>query len=77
MLADTYPIQVLLMKLSCLVNRHQAAVIAYLAEETQVLKEPIQKGTQPIELEQVDGPRLQANNLGSEFALGGAGSARV
>jgi putative transposase len=39
MLAETYPIQVLLMTLSGLVNRHQADVIAYLVEENRVLKE--------------------------------------
>lgn len=39
MLADTYPIRVLLMTLSGLVNRHQADVIAYLVEENRVLKE--------------------------------------
>ncbi len=39
MLAETYPIQVLLMTLSGLVNRHQADVIGYLVEENRVLKE--------------------------------------
>ncbi len=39
MLAETYPIQVLLMTFSGLVNRHQADVIAYLVEENRVLKE--------------------------------------
>jgi len=39
MLAETYPIQVLLMTLSGLVNRHQADVIAYLVEENRILKE--------------------------------------
>jgi len=39
MLADTYPIRVLLMTLSGLVNRHQADVISYLVEENRVLKE--------------------------------------
>lgn len=39
MLADTYPIRVLLMSLSGLVNRHQADVISYLVEENRVLKE--------------------------------------
>ena len=38
MLADTYPIQVLLMTLSGLVNRHQANVIAYPVEEGRVPK---------------------------------------
>ena len=35
MLADTYPIRVLLMNFSDLVNRHQADVIAYFVEESQ------------------------------------------
>ncbi len=35
MLADTYPIRVLLMTLAGLVNRHQADVVAYLVEESQ------------------------------------------
>ncbi len=39
MLAEIYPLQVLLMTLSGLVNRHQAEVIAYLVEENRVLKE--------------------------------------
>jgi hypothetical protein len=39
MLAETYPIQVLLMTLSGLMNKHQANVIAYLVEENRVLKE--------------------------------------
>ena len=39
MLAEIYPLQVLLMTLSGLVNRHQADVIAYLVEENRVLKE--------------------------------------
>ncbi len=38
MLADTYPIQVLLMTFSGLVNRHQANVIAYLVEENRLPK---------------------------------------
>ncbi len=39
MLAETYPLQVLLMTVSGLVNRHQAYVIAYIVEENRVLKE--------------------------------------
>ncbi len=39
MLAETYPIRVLLMTFSGLVNRHQADIIAYLVEEYRVLKE--------------------------------------
>jgi len=39
MLAATYPLQVLLMTISGLVNRHQTDVIAYLTEENRVLKE--------------------------------------
>ena len=39
MLAATYPLQVLLMTFSGLVNRHQADIIAYLVEENRVLKE--------------------------------------
>jgi len=41
MLAATYPIQVLLMTFSGLVNRHQADVISYLVEENRVLKEQL------------------------------------
>ena len=37
MLAVTYPLQVLLMTFSGLVNRHQADVTVYLAEENRVL----------------------------------------
>ena len=33
MLAATYPLQVLLLSFSCVVNRHQADVIAYVVEE--------------------------------------------
>jgi len=39
MLAEIYPIQVLLLTVSGIVNRHQANVIAYLVEENRVLKE--------------------------------------
>ena len=39
MLAGVYPLQVLLMTVSGLVNRHQANVIAYFVEENRVLKE--------------------------------------
>ena len=39
MVPNTYPIQVLLMTLSGIINRHQADVIAYLVEENRVLKE--------------------------------------
>jgi len=39
MLAEIYPLQVLLMPFSGLVNRHRADVIAYLVEENRVLKE--------------------------------------
>ena len=39
MLADTYPLRVLLMTFSGLVNHHQAGVIAYLVEGNRVLKE--------------------------------------
>ena len=39
MLAEIYPLQVLLMTFSGLVNRHQADVIAYLVEENRILKE--------------------------------------
>ena len=36
MLADIYPLQVLLFTVSGIVNRHQANVIAYLVEENKV-----------------------------------------
>ncbi len=39
MLAEFYPLQVLLLTVSGIVNRHQANVIAYLVEENRVLKE--------------------------------------
>ena len=39
MLAELYPLQVLLMTFSGLVNRHQADVAAYLIEENRGLKE--------------------------------------
>ena len=39
MLAEIYPLQVLLFTVSGIVNRHQANVIAYLVEENRVLKE--------------------------------------
>ncbi len=41
MLAETYPLQVLFMTFSGLVNRHQANVVAYLVEENRVLKEQL------------------------------------
>ena len=41
MLAATYPLQVLLMTFSGLVNRHQADIIAYRVEENRVLKEQL------------------------------------
>ena len=50
MLAATYPIQVLLMTFSGLVNRHQADVISYLIEENSILKE------------QMKGRRLRLND---------------
>ncbi len=45
MLADIYPLQVLLMTFSGLVNRHQADVIAYLVEEKRVLREQMKGRT--------------------------------
>ena len=39
MLAEIYPLQMLLLTVSGVVNRHQANVIAYLVEENRVLKE--------------------------------------
>ena len=39
MLAEIYPLQVLLFTVSGIVNRHQSNVIAYLVEENRVLKE--------------------------------------
>ena len=39
MLAEIYPLRVLLLTVSGVVNRHQADVIAYLVEENRVLKE--------------------------------------
>jgi hypothetical protein len=39
MLAEFYPLQVLLLTVSGIVNRHQANVVAYLVEENRVLKE--------------------------------------
>ena len=41
MLVELYPLRVLLMTCSGLVNRHQADVIAYLIEENRVLKEQL------------------------------------
>lgn len=41
MLAATYPLQILLMTFAGLVNRHQADIISYLAEENRVLKEQL------------------------------------
>ena len=41
MLAAIYPLQVLLLTFSGIVNRHQADVIAYLVEENRMLKEQI------------------------------------
>jgi putative transposase len=39
MLAEIYPLQVLLLTVSGIVNRHQANVVAYLVEENRVLNE--------------------------------------
>ena len=39
MLSELYPLRILLMTLSGLVNRHQADVVAYLIEENRVLEE--------------------------------------
>ncbi len=39
MLAEIYPLQVLLLTVSGIVNRHHANVIAYLVEENRVLKD--------------------------------------
>jgi hypothetical protein len=39
MMADLYPLQVLLVTLAGWVNRHQQHVIEYLVEENRVLKE--------------------------------------
>jgi putative transposase len=41
MMADLYPLQVLLVTLAGWVNRHQQHVIEYLAEENRVLKEQL------------------------------------
>ena len=41
MLADIYPLRVLLLTVSGWVNRHQADLIAYLGEENRVLKEQL------------------------------------
>ena len=41
MLAETYPLRVLLLTIAGFVNRHQADVIAYLVEENRVLKEQL------------------------------------
>jgi hypothetical protein len=43
MLAATSPLQVLLLTVSGIVNRHQTDVIAYLVEENRVLKEQIKE----------------------------------
>ena len=41
MLAEIFPLQVLLLTVSGVVNRHQANVIDYLVEENRVLKEQL------------------------------------
>ena len=41
MQAAIYPLQVLLLTISGILNRHRADVIAYLVEEDRVLKEQI------------------------------------
>ena len=41
MLAEFYPLQVLLLTVSGIVNRHQANVVDYLVEENRVLKEQL------------------------------------
>ena len=43
MRAEIYPLQILLLTVSGWVNRHQADVIAYLVEETRVLKEQMDR----------------------------------
>ncbi len=50
MLAEIYPLRVLLLIVSGVVNRHQADVIAYLVEENRILKE------------QMDGRKLRLND---------------
>lgn len=42
MLADIYPLQVLLLTVSGWVNRHQADVLAYLVEENRAMKVQLQ-----------------------------------
>jgi putative transposase len=56
--AETYPIQVLLLTLSGLVNRHQTDVIAYLVEENRILKE--QMGGKSLRLNDDQRRRLAA-----------------
>ena len=41
MLAEIYPLQVLLLTVSGVVNRHQAHVVDYLVEGNRVLKEQL------------------------------------
>ena len=41
MIADVYPLQVLLVTLAGWINRHQQHVIEYLLEENRVLKEQV------------------------------------
>ncbi len=50
MLANTYPIRLLLMTLSGLVSRHQADVISCLADEKRVLKERSSRPFPQLEL---------------------------
>ena len=67
MLAEIYPLQVLLMTFSGLVNRHQADVIAYLVEENRVLKE--QMKDRKLRLTEDQRRRLPRETSGSRSRL--------
>ncbi len=59
--AATYPLQVLLLTFSGIVNRHQADVIAYLVEENRILKEQLKGRKLRLTDDQAgDSPRRRA-----------------
>ena len=72
MMADLYPLQVLLATLAGWVNRHQQHVIEYLVEENRVLKEQL-KGRR---LRLTDDQRDASPRRGAGSAAGSCGRSR-
>ena len=69
MMADLYPLQVLLVTLAGWVNRHQQHVIEYLVEENRVLKGQLEGRR----LRLTDDQRLAGSRRGAHSVAGSCG----